>query len=247
MRKNLFSINYSGRQVVNCAGLLIFLPIFLVSLLVFLIQPNLSQLIFVLMIPLLTFTGLFDDILGDSSTKGLLGHTFALRKGEFSTGFLKALLAGVLGLLLAWANYKNLLIMIIDIFLFSLSVNTINLLDLRPSRAIKGFGLLLIIIATIAHFIKLHFILPTIIVLLLYIRGELDEVYMLGDTGANLLGGILGFYGVMVLHPIAKGILLILLFSMHLLSEFVSISKLIERTPWLYRLDMLGRERKRSY
>ena len=244
--KNLIATNYAGKEVINCAGLLILLPLLLASLLFFLLEPTLTQLIFVLMMPILAFTGLLDDILGDSSTKGLIGHANVILKGGFSTGFLKALLGGILGLLLAWARYHSLLIMILDVFVFALSVNTINLLDLRPGRAIKGFGLLSLIIAVMSQFDQIQSVFPTVIVLLLYIGGELEESYMLGDTGANLLGGILGFYGVIVLQPIAKGILLTLLFSMHFLSEFVSISKLIEQTPWLYRLDMLGREKKRS-
>lgn len=244
--KNLIAMNYAGKEVINCAGLLIFLPLLLSALLSFLIQPNQTQLVFALMIPILTFIGMLDDLLGDSSAKGLIGHANVIRNGGFSTGFLKALVGGILGLLLAWIRYQSLLIMALDIFIFALSVNTINLLDLRPGRAIKGFGLILLIMAAMAKFAEINFIFPTIIILLLYIRGELKEIYMLGDTGANLLGGILGFYGVIVLQPITKGILLTLLFSLHLLSEFVSISKLIEETSWLYRLDMLGRNKKRS-
>ena len=43
---------------------------------------------------------------------------------------------------------------------------------------------------------------------MLYIKGEMKELYMLGDAGASLLGGILGFYWVSFLNTILKGIIL---------------------------------------
>lgn len=245
-RKNLITVNYAGRQVINSGGLMLLMPVLLASLPIFLLNPRPVEVIFILMIPMLAFTGLIDDILGDTLSKGLTGHANVILKNGFSTGILKALSGGMIGLLLAWISYQSLLVMFLDVFIFALSVNAINLLDLRPGRAIKGFGFLILIIAAVARFAELQFVLPVIIVLLLYIGGELEEVYMLGDTGASLLGGILGFYGLMVLNPTAKVILFTLLFSMHVLSEFVSLSELIEHTSWLNRLDMLGRVRKRS-
>lgn len=246
INKNLTTSNYAGKQVINCAGLLVFLPVFLASLPFFVIQVSLTQLMFVLMIPVLTFTGLLDDILGDSSAKGLIGHADVILNGSFTTGSIKALLGGILGLLIAWIRFQSMLTMILDFFIFTLSVNTINLLDLRPGRAIKGFGSLLIITAAVSKFTQIQYILPTVIVLLMYTDGELKETYMLGDTGSNLLGGVLGFYGVIGLQAVFKWIMLAMLLSLHVLSEFVSISKIIEMTPWLDRLDMLGRGKKRS-
>jgi UDP-GlcNAc:undecaprenyl-phosphate GlcNAc-1-phosphate transferase len=90
----------------------------------------------------------------------------------------------------------------------------------------------------------MQYVMPIITVLMFYIRGEMEEVYMLGDIGSNLLGGILGFYGVLVLTPAIKGILLFLLLFLHLFTEFHSLSASIENIPLLKKIDMLGRKQE---
>ena len=123
-------------------------------------------------------------------------------------------------------------------------MNFVNLLDLRPGRAIKGFGIMLLLISGLTWFSQIQFILPVISVLVLYIKGEMKEFYMLGDTGANLLGGILGFYGVLALTPIAKGCLLIALLFLQLFAEYHSLSAIIAEHPLLKKMDMLGRKQE---
>ena len=245
-RKEMIAENYEGRKIIQSGGSLLFLPVFLASLPFFLLKPSPTETVFMMMLPVLTFTGLVDDILGDDGVKGLKGHFRAAWKGNLSTGLLKSTLGGFVGIILAWTRFRSFPVMIVDVFLFAFSMNAINLLDLRPGRASKGFGVLLFLIALAAGFTELHFIIPVVTVLVLYLSGELKEQYMLGDTGANLLGGILGFYGVVVLQPIAKGFLFVSLLTFQFFAEFYSLSGFIEQVPWLKRLDMLGRRQKRS-
>jgi UDP-N-acetylmuramyl pentapeptide phosphotransferase/UDP-N-acetylglucosamine-1-phosphate transferase len=76
-----------------------------------------------------------------------------------------------------------------------------------------------------------------------YLEGEMEEAYMLGDTGANLLGGILGFYEVIGLPVKGKIILTIFLVALHVLAEFQSFSKWIDAVPILRAIDRLGRKK----
>jgi UDP-N-acetylmuramyl pentapeptide phosphotransferase/UDP-N-acetylglucosamine-1-phosphate transferase len=68
---------------------------------------------------------------------------------------------------------------------------------------------------------------------------------MLGDAGANPMGALLGLGFVLVSDgstPVLVAIVTILL-ALNLVSERVSFSKVIEDTPWLARLDHLGRSK----
>ena len=64
---------------------------------------------------------------------------------------------------------------------------------------------------------------------------------MLGDSGANLLGAALGAVAVLHLSFPAQIALLFLWCGVNILSEFISISALIEKSGWLRYLDLLGR------
>ena len=77
---------------------------------------------------------------------------------------------------------------------------------------------------------------------------DLRERMMLGDTGANVLGGVLGFAVVLECGRTTRNIVIVVLIVLNLLSEFVSFSRVIERVP---RCDgsissVAGRSRRRS-
>ena len=78
--------------------------------------------------------GLLDDLL-DAPPRGWRGHAAALRRGELSTGALKA--AGTAALALA-ATGGDLL----GTAAIVLSAHVFNVLDLRPGRSVKAFVLL---------------------------------------------------------------------------------------------------------
>jgi UDP-GlcNAc:undecaprenyl-phosphate/decaprenyl-phosphate GlcNAc-1-phosphate transferase len=69
----------------------------------------------------------------------------------------------------------------------------------------------------------------------------LRERAMLGDSGASLIGGMVGVCHVTTVGPAAGGAVLAGLAAISLLGEFRSISRTIERVPLLARLDSLGR------
>jgi UDP-N-acetylmuramyl pentapeptide phosphotransferase/UDP-N-acetylglucosamine-1-phosphate transferase len=64
---------------------------------------------------------------------------------------------------------------------------------------------------------------------------------MLGDTGASLIGGMIGVLLVTTLSPLGVALALAVLASISLYGEFRSISAAIGRVPLLERLDSLGR------
>jgi hypothetical protein len=64
---------------------------------------------------------------------------------------------------------------------------------------------------------------------------------MLGDTGANLLGAVLGLAVVLEASRPVRTVVLVALILLNLASERVSFSAVIDRTPGLRQFDRLGR------
>jgi hypothetical protein len=64
---------------------------------------------------------------------------------------------------------------------------------------------------------------------------------MLGDAGANALGALLGTAAAATLPRAARVAVLAAILGLTAASEVVSFTKVIERTPPLRWLDMLGR------
>ena len=241
--KDLYVSNYSGKKVRTGGGLLLLFPVLLAAVPALFAARQADVVFYILMIPGLTFCGLLDDVLGDSTSKGLSGHIERFLKGGLSTGWIKAFTGGLIGILLAWVRYQNLLLFLLDSLSFALCVNLINLFDLRPGRAIKGLLFALVPVMLFAGFREVWSVLPVLVLLMFYLEGEMEEAYMLGDTGANLLGGILGFYEVIGLPVKGKIILTIFLVALHVLAEFQSFSKWIDAVPILRAIDRLGRKK----
>ena len=70
---------------------------------------------------------------------------------------------------------------------------------------------------------------------------DLGERAMLGDAGANALGALLGVAAATSLSRPARLVLLAAITGLTAASEVVSFTAVIERTPALRWLDMLGR------
>ena len=174
--------------------------------------------------------------------RGWRGHGAALLRGELSTGMLKA--AGSLGLALfvlsgeGRSNGHYLLAVAVLV----LATNLFNLLDLRPGRATKAFVLLgaglTLGAADVRPLWSLGLFVGPALVAGLY---DLRERAMLGDTGANLLGALAGWWLVLALSVTGQEIALALLLAITVFGEFRSISALVEKTPGLRALDSLGR------
>jgi UDP-N-acetylmuramyl pentapeptide phosphotransferase/UDP-N-acetylglucosamine-1-phosphate transferase len=179
---------------------------------------------------------------GSHAHRGWRGHGGAALRGELSTGTLKAV--GSLGLALLAMSYLSLSNWrwLLAAGVLVLATNVFNLLDLRPGRASKTFVLvgagLTIGSMQLRPMWALGLFAAPVLVAGSY---DLRERAMLGDTGANLLGGLAGLWLVLTLSGTGQLIALVLLAAITLFGELRSISALIERTPGLRELDSWGR------
>jgi hypothetical protein len=177
--------------------------------------------------------GAYDDLAGGSGDKGFRGHLAALREGRLTTGAVKVLGIGAAGLagaaLLPGRRHP------VDVLLaggvVAGSANLLNLLDLRPGRALKaGLGAAL----------ALHQpgLAGAAVALL---PADLGERQMLGDAGANALGATLGLALVQRTGRRGTALALIGLAGLTAASEVVSFSKVIDAVPPLRAVDQVGR------
>ena len=113
--------------------------------------------------------------------------------------------------------------------LVGLAANAVNQLDTKPGRAVKAYLLAAV---------PLRAPLLPAVVLLPY---DLREMAMLGDSGANALGALLGLRSVGRLTGRGQWIAIGALATLNLIGEMRSLGELIERTPGLRELDRLGR------
>jgi hypothetical protein len=120
--------------------------------------------------------------------------------------------------------------------------NLLNLFDLRPGRAIKvaalAGGLLVIAGGRGAGATRAGIPLGAALAL---VREDLGERAMLGDAGANALGAMLGTAAAASLPRPGRIAVLAGIVALTAASEKVSFTKVIQRTPPLHWLDMLGR------
>lgn len=198
--------------------------------------------------------GLLDDTLGarqqnaqqnTQQIKGLRGHfRAALHERKITTGFIKAVGGGLLALALGQQFGSNVLpLTLLNAALIALSANAINLFDLRPGRACGVFLLLALPLTAAALLLAppgtpplALVVIPTLVVW----PQDANAKAMLGDTGSNLLGASLGMALCAPWIPIpARLVALLLLIGLHILTERVSLTKLIAENPLLRTLDRL--------
>jgi UDP-N-acetylmuramyl pentapeptide phosphotransferase/UDP-N-acetylglucosamine-1-phosphate transferase len=191
------------------------------------------------------FLGLIDDVLGTDGDRGFGGHLRALRSGRLTTGAMKLFGGAVVAIVLTAApgevSGRRLLA---DAALVALAANLGNLLDRAPGRTIKVGLIAYVPIALAAGTGPVGLALaPVVGAAAGLLPADLGERLMLGDTGANLLGAVLGLAVVLeTSRPVRTGVLVALV-VLNLASERVSFSKVIAATPGLRHLDELGRRR----
>lgn len=235
--------NYKKDLIPNGMGIIYILNILLSGLLLLTYTPKTNYLeILVFMLGILTmgFIGLMDDFIGSNDVKGFKGHIKMLINLKLTTGGLKAVFGGIISLLISLIISSNLANFFVNIIVISLFANFVNLLDLRPGRALKGFLVFslasLAFVSNIFKMILLSFIGTS----LAYLPRDIKARSMLGDIGSNSLGIILGITATTFSFNF-KIILAIFLILANLYSEKYSISSLISRNKILSFLDELGR------
>ncbi len=211
--------------------------------------------------------GLFDDAYGDPAARGFRGHLSAMLRGRLTTGGAKLLgvssASFVVALVLVRARFDRpptpaLIAGALAVgAAIALTSNFINLLDVRPGRALKAYSLL-VACGVVSASIGLHpagqRIAPDAVLadglflaafaigpVLATWRWDLGEVGMLGDAGANPAGAVAGLLIVAGLPVWGIGLYLVVMVVLNLASERISFTRIIESSTVLCRLDMLGR------
>ncbi len=188
--------------------------------------------------------GLVDDVAADHQSRGLAGHLKALMRGTVTTGTVKAVGGLALALAVAWWVEGSTLETLLDALLIALAANLVNLLDLRPGRAVKSFLILWLPVA-VTLLARNHPLAPAFAAegsaAGVWLPADLTERGMLGDSGANMLGAILGAAVALALGTPIKLTVLAVLVVTTLSSERWSFTTVIERVGPLRWFDELGR------
>ena len=161
--------------------------------------------------------GLADDLFAGSE-RGVAAH---LRAGR-TTGVLKLVGIPLVGLLATRSARGALLV--------GLAANALNQLDTKPGRALKAYALAAL---------PLRAPLLPAVILAPY---DLREMAMLGDSGSNALGALLGLSSVKRFAGRGQWLAIGALATLNLLGELTSVGRAIERTPVLRDLDAAGRQ-----
>ncbi len=191
--------------------------------------------------------GFIDDVWGNRLYRGLKGHFRALLKDKrVTTGLIKAVGGVLLAGWFAWRMAHGFsLQFVFGTLLIALGANTLNLFDLRPGRACALF-----LASTAPLLIGFWWqggwsagVPPLLFVVLpawrVWEKDARAEV-MLGDTGSNLLGAVLGFACAQERVPLVlQGVVLFLFIVVHIVAEKTSLTVEIERRPILRFLDGL--------
>ena len=239
--------NYRGEEIPVGLGVTILISsVTVLALSVIFLSPGVREKSTVFLFTLAVFTclGLMDDFWGDAKCKGLAAHMKSLLTGNPTTGSLKALAGGMAALYIsARSSAGPLLFIPVDAVIIALSVNAINLLDLRPGRAGKGF-LFIIILVFIAFPLRQDILFASMAAgsLLAYLPLDLKSRAMMGDSGANALGSVLGLTAVWIFDLKLKFFYLAVLVLLHIVAERSSLTRIIASNRLLDYLDRLGRK-----
>jgi UDP-N-acetylmuramyl pentapeptide phosphotransferase/UDP-N-acetylglucosamine-1-phosphate transferase len=189
--------------------------------------------------------GGYDDIAGSGDKRGFRGHLGALAHGEITTGAVKLGGIGATGVAAAVLTGGPAVDVAVNAALVAGAANLLNLFDLRPGRAIKvalaaglpiGFTQL-----TRPGAARPCAVAVPIGAAAALLPEDLGERAMLGDSGANALGAMLGTAAAGSLSRRSRVAMLAGITALTAASEVVSFTKVIQRTPPLHWLDMLGR------
>ncbi|HEX2065001.1 MAG TPA: hypothetical protein VHE80_11340 [Acidimicrobiales bacterium] len=189
--------------------------------------------------------GLVDDLADTGDARGFRGHLAALVRGRLTTGGLKLAGAAAVALVAVAPHVGgDEARLVADAALVALGANLGNLFDRRPGRVVK---------VSLASFVALAVatgapgeLAPVAVVvgaaggLLLE---DVRERLMLGDAGANVLGGVLALGVVLACSPATRLVTLAVVAVLNGLSEVVSFSRVIDGVAPLRAVDRWGRRR----
>jgi len=241
-RHRVTAPNYRGIEIPIAVGVSFPATLFVVFMVerILGVYPGGEAGVYLAAVTGISLLGFIDDLIGTRDTLGFRGHIRKLFHGELTTGGLKAVGGGIIAVYASALLFKSWQDILVNALVMALFANLINLLDLRPGRAIKGF-LVLFVILFFAAKSDLFLFLPLLAAVLAYFPFDLKAKAMMGDSGSNVLGFTLGLMCAMRMNmPFRLGFLGFLIVA-HLFTERYSLTEIIERCALLRYLDNLGR------
>ncbi len=229
--------------------------------------------------------GMVDDAYGGADAKGFRGHLRELFRGRLTTGGLKLFGVGALAALAATTvplrvavraqavaagagtvavTAQVVAVWALATLVIGLTVNLVNLLDLRPGRALKAYAAIAVpsalgtagmswysarlVAGRLADVGRLEALGMAACLVVLVLgpvwaiwRYDLGERGMLGDAGANAAGALAGYLLACALPLWGLAAAAAVLLGLNLASEKWSFSQVIEGNRLLSWLDRLGR------
>ncbi|HOO56367.1 MAG TPA: hypothetical protein PLN69_06065 [bacterium] len=253
-------INFAGRMIPTSLGLgFVLLSILMCSahLVLSVRYPGMKSFVgqVVLLCCGFGMLGLLDDIVQTREAGGFRGHLSRVGgTHEVSTALIKAAFGLLLSLLVAMIYWweEGAFMAIVDGLIVALSANAINLLDVRPGRAVKGFlaATGFIVFGSLAGAymgfdVKIFpvtwvIMVPFMVWAVNFALIDFKCLGMMGDAGSNVLGAMMGLLVVWELSITIRWVVLALLIAFHLMCEIVSFTEIIEKVRVLKWMDRLG-------
>ncbi|RKD25599.1 hypothetical protein BEP19_01255 [Ammoniphilus oxalaticus] len=244
-KKGMVASNYEGAMIPLGVGVVIpFVYLLCIPWMILIGHGSASlYLLQTLFMFVIAYVGWRDDRFGGKQTKGIRGHlSLWWKTGERSTGLWKAAVGSWVALFVGGLYARGWWEWLLHAGLIALLINQINLLDLRPGRALKGFFIYALVLLPYSFGVMpLHLWLPLLVTAGFLFQKDIRAQAMLGDTGSNTLGFTLAMWIVVYGSLGLKLILFSISLLIQLYAEKKSISALIQRNAILSWIDGLGR------
>jgi UDP-GlcNAc:undecaprenyl-phosphate/decaprenyl-phosphate GlcNAc-1-phosphate transferase len=198
--------------------------------------------------------GLIDDLGAEGAARGFRGHLRALKNGSLTTGGLKLVGGGLLAVTIASVSTNRtggyrVGTVLLDALTIALAANLANLFDRAPGRTTKVSTLVFLVLvfgvaALGSASVGLAALTGSAVVIgaaLGLLPEELREHVMLGDTGSNVIGAVVGFGFTLAASVPTRAIAAIVLILLNVSSELFSFSRVIEAVRPFRWFDRLGR------
>lgn len=239
--------NYRGRTVSLSAG-----PAVAVGLLAGGAVASVSPGPVVIAVGGAALAGAYDDWASakesERRVKGFRGHLRALRHGRASAGTVKLVIVGGGAWGAGWLRRRPSAATVTELWIdgcldgcvIAGTANLANLLDLRPGRTLKVLAAVTAVKAASLPVASRPLAAAAIGAFVSALPADLGERSMLGDTGANAAGALVGLLLCESRRPVRVAFLSMVV-ALTALSEKVSFSSVIAGNPLLRRVDELGR------
>jgi UDP-N-acetylmuramyl pentapeptide phosphotransferase/UDP-N-acetylglucosamine-1-phosphate transferase len=230
--------NYLGRETPYSLGLCVFIAICYVT---FQVTSKITTFA-ILYLFVLWLSGFIDDRFGSKYPKGLKGHILLfVNTGRISTGLVK--LSSTIIAALVYITYivnGTYIDRIVAFFILIMSPHVMNLFDTRPLRVWKVLALHSVMFIPFLWQVSFGLLASIFFMIASIIYFEGNRIGMLGDNGATLLGGVVSIFAIYNLQLSLQLLLLGIYISVIVFTERFSISALIEKSPFLKRIDRWG-------